>query len=123
MTVLASLAGIVVTLFAIFHLIRYINRSNILLCASAVRRRSFADDRLFRDLSNAIGGVKFVDQFAFPDAKKRRVTEIQALVPYQDGKEGLERWTVQHEADSCVYLVKLIPDGAGGTSFSVEKDG
>lgn len=123
MTVLVWLAAVVAALFVLFHLIRYINRSNILFYSSAVRRCSFADDGLFRDLVNAMGGVKFVDQLTFPDAKKRRVTEIQALKPYQDGKDGLERWTVQHESESCAYLVTLLSDGAGGTTFSVEREG
>ena len=123
MTVLAWLAAIAAVLFVLFHLIRYVNRSNILFYSAAVRRGSRADDRLFRDLVNAMGGVKFVDQLSFPDAKKRRITAIRALKPYGDGQDGLERWTVQHETESCAYLVTLLPDGAGGTTFSVEKEG
>lgn len=123
MTVLVWLAASVAVLIGLFDLIRYINRSNILFYSRAVRRCSSADDRLFRDLVNAVGGVKFVDQLAFPDAKKRRITGIRALKPYQDGKDGLERWTVQHESGSCAYLVTLLSDGAGGTTFSVEREG
>lgn len=122
MTLLVWVVAVVAVLFALFHLIRYINRSNILFCTSAVRRGSSADDRLFRDLPNAVGGVKFADQLTFPDAKKRRVIEIRALKPYQNGKDGLERWTVQHESESFAYLVTLLSDGAGGTTFSVERE-
>lgn len=122
MTILTWVVAVVAVLFVLYDIIRYINRSNILFYSSAVRRRSSADDRLFRDLVNAIGGVKFVDQITYPDAKKRRLTEIQTLKPYQDGKDGLERWIVQHESDSCAYLVTLLSDGAGGTTFSVEME-
>jgi hypothetical protein len=88
-----------------------------------VRKMSYADNRLFRDLLSAIGGVKFADEVSFPNAKTRTITKIEAVVPYDNRQTGVERWTIQHDGqDSCTYLVKLIPDGRGGTSFTVQKD-
>ena len=91
--------------------------------APEVRKMSYADDRLFRDLLNAIGGVKFADEVSFPNAKERRITAIEALVPYDNRKTGIERWTIRHDGqDSCSYLVRFIPDGRGGTTFTVQKE-
>jgi hypothetical protein len=122
MTAIVALVVVLVLLFGAFHLVRYINRANLLLHASAVRRCSSADDRLFRDLAYGIGGIRFTGQLAHPDAKKRRVTSIEALQPDTGQGDGLERWTVAHETGSNRYLVTLRPDGAGGTMFAVEKE-
>lgn len=87
-----------------------------------VRKMSYADNRLFHDVLNAIGGVKFADEQFFPNAKERRITGIEAIVPYDNRKTGVERWTIQHDGqDSCPYLVKFIPNGRGGTQFTVQR--
>ena len=88
-----------------------------------IRKMSYADNKLFRDLLSAIGGVKFADEVSFPNAKERRITGIEAIVPYDNHKTGVERWTVQHDGqDTCLYIVRFIPDGHGGTQFTVQKD-
>jgi hypothetical protein len=88
-----------------------------------IRKMSSADDRLFRDLLNAIGGVKFADEVSFPDAKQRKITAIETIVPYDNRKPGSERWTIQHDGqDFASYLVRFNPDGRGGTTFTVQKD-
>jgi len=104
---------------------------------------SCADNTLFRDVLNGIGGVGFADQTFFPNAKERRITKIDVIVPYSyhrpnsafglvgilaaqphdAPKTGVERWTIQHDGqDTYSYIVKFIPDGFGGTQFSVQKD-
>ena len=88
-----------------------------------IRKMSYADDRLFRDMLNAIGGVKFADEVSFPNVKERKITAIEAIVPYDNRKPGIERWTIQHDGqDTCSYMVRFIPDGRGGTTFTVQKD-
>jgi hypothetical protein len=97
--------------------------SSKLLYTPEVRKASFASDRLFRDLLNAIGGVKFADEVSFPEAKERRITRIESIVPYDNRQTGVERWTVQHDGrDTCSYMVKFFPDGRGGTRFTVQKE-
>jgi hypothetical protein len=94
-----------------------------LTCSPEVRKMSYADNRLFRDMLNAISGVGFFDEVLFPNAKERKVIKIQAIVPYDNRKTGVEYWTVQHDGqDSCSYIVNFIPDGRGGTTFTVKKD-
>jgi hypothetical protein len=88
-----------------------------------VRKMSYADNKLFHDMLGSIGGVGFADETLFPNAKVRTITNIEAIVPYDNRKTGIERWTVQHDGqDSCSYIVKFIPDGAGGTTFTVQRD-
>jgi hypothetical protein len=97
--------------------------SSSLTYTPEVRKMSYADNRLFHDMLNQIGGVGFADQAIFPDAKIRTITKIEAIVPYDNRKTGIERWTIQHDGqDSCSYIVKFIPDGGGGTTFAVQKD-
>jgi hypothetical protein len=88
-----------------------------------VRKMSYADNRLFGNLLSGIGGAAFTDEVFFPNAKERRITRIEAIVPYDNQKTGVERWTIQHDGqDSCSYILKFIPDGSGGTQFTVRKD-
>jgi len=84
---------------------------------------SDADNRLFHDLLTQIGGVKFADEVIFPKAKNRAIVKIDVIVPYDNRKIGIERWTIQHDGfTTCSYIVKFIPDGNGGTQFTVQKD-
>ena len=88
-----------------------------------VRKMSYADDRLFRDLLTGIGGVGFADVTMYPRAKQKALTRIEVLTPYDNKKTGVERRQIQHDGqDTAAYLVNLIPDGRGGTSFTVRKD-
>ena len=97
--------------------------SSKLTYAPEIRKMSSADDRLFRAMLNAIGGVKFADEVSFPNAKERKITAIETIVPYDNRKTGIERWTIQHDGqDTSSYMVKFIPDGRGGTTFTVQKD-
>jgi len=84
---------------------------------------SAADDRLFRDVFGGPGGVGFADRVMFPQARAKKITKIEVVVPYDNHHPGSERWTVEHDGrDSCAYLVKFLPDGHGGTTFSTQKD-
>jgi hypothetical protein len=88
-----------------------------------IRKMSYADNKLFRDMLTGIPGVKFVDEVIFPNAKERQITQIEAIVPYDSHKTGVERWTVQHDGrDTCSYIVRFIPDGRGGTTFAVQAE-
>jgi len=89
----------------------------------AVREQSTADERLFRDVLTQRGGVGYADFVLYPQAKQMALMSIQVITPYDNHKTGVERWTIQHDGqDSCTYLVKFIPDGSGGTTFTVQKD-
>lgn len=88
-----------------------------------VRAMSFADGRLFRDILMSRGGVGFADFVLYPHAKEKTLTSIQVITAYHNNNTGEERWTIQHDGqDSCSYIVTLIPDGRGGTTFTVQKD-
>jgi hypothetical protein len=92
-------------------------------CSEDVRKMSYADERLFSDLMTKPGGVGFAECVIYPNVKLGMITKIEAIVPYDNHKIGIERWTVQHDGqDTCSYIVKLIPDGHGGTDFTVQKD-
>ena len=94
-----------------------------LSCAPEVRKMSYADDRLFRDVFGGMGGVGFADEVMFPNAKDKKITKIEAIVPYDNHKVGIERWTIQHDGqDTSSYIVRFIPDGHGGTTFQTKKD-
>ena len=97
--------------------------SSSLTYTPEIRKISDADNRLFGDLLTQIGGVGFADEAIFPNAKSRAIVKIDVIVPYDNKKTGIEHWTVQHDGlDTCVYIVKFIPDGSGGTQFTVQKD-
>src|SRR5215831_7572309 len=88
-----------------------------------VRKSSYADDRLFQDMIHALGGVDFVDRVMFPKATQRALIRIEVITPYHSGQAGVERWTIQHDADTTAsYIVRFIPDPKGGTTFAVSKD-
>ena len=88
-----------------------------------VRKISYADERLFHDLLTGSGGVGFADVTMYPRARQKALTRIQVLTPYDNKKTGVERWYIQHDGqDTAAYLVKLTPDGHGGTSFTVQMD-
>ncbi len=88
-----------------------------------VRKQSMADERLFRDVLMQRGGVGYADFVLYPNSTQKALTSIQVVVPYDNHKTGVERWTIQHDGqDSCTYLVKFIPDGHGGTTFTVQRD-
>ena len=85
-----------------------------------VRKQSFASDVLFNDLINGETGIGAADKFFFPDAEVRKVTEIKVEVPYNNKETGVEHWTVQHDGKgSSTYILKLNPDGHGGTTWSI----
>jgi hypothetical protein len=88
-----------------------------------VRKSSHADDRLFNDMTHAIGGVDFYDRVVYPKATTRVLTRIEVITPYDNHQTGIERWTIQHDGDtSASYVVRFMPDGKGGTDFAVSKD-
>ena len=88
-----------------------------------VAKQTTADDQLFRDLLTDKGGISFADFALFPNVKERIVTNIKVIVPYDNHKTGVERWTIEHVGQgSCSYVVRFIPDGSGGTTFTVQKD-
>src|SRR5262249_37812615 len=91
--------------------------------AADVRKSSFASDRLFNDLTHAIGGVDFADRVSFPNVTTRILVRIEVITPYDNHQTGMERWTIQHDGGTTAsYIVRFVPDGKGGTNFAVSKD-
>ena len=85
-----------------------------------VRKMSFTDSTLFKD---SLNGLIIYDQMHYPNAKVRAVEKIEVIVPYDNSRIGLERWIVTHDGqDPATYIVKMFPDGKGGTNFNIGKD-
>jgi hypothetical protein len=88
-----------------------------------VRKMSTTDETLFRDLLTKPGGVTHADMVLYPRSQQKTLTRIEVLTPYDNRRTGQERWFIQHEGgETTAYLVKLIPDGRGGTTFTVQRD-
>ena len=88
-----------------------------------VQKQSFASKVLFHDLVSAPGGVAMADEAFYPKAKERKIVKIEVIVPYDNKKVGVERWSIWHsESETVAYVVNLVPDGQGGTDFGVGKD-
>lgn len=84
---------------------------------------STTDDTLFRDLLTKPGGVAHADMILFPRSQRKTLARIEVLTPYDNRQTGQERWFIQHESgEPTPYLVRLIPDGRGGTTFTVQRD-
>jgi hypothetical protein len=84
---------------------------------------SSADQRLREDLLTRTGGVGFVDYVIYPNAKQRKLTRIEVVTPYDNVKMGEERWFITDESGkSRSYFVSFIPDGRGGTTFTVKHE-
>jgi hypothetical protein len=86
--------------------------------APKVRAKSMCGDVLFNDVLNMPGGIRTWDEINFPNAKQRRVVDIEVVVPLSSARSrtGVERWTVERDGKgACYYTVELIPDGSGGT--------
>jgi len=92
--------------------------------ADGVRGQSFASDALFRDLMLGVGGVGIADQVYFPSVAERKLVRIEVVVPFDNQRVGIERWTISHGPNLyATYTVRMVPDGEGGTNFglSLEK--
>jgi hypothetical protein len=88
-----------------------------------VEKSTTAGPVLFRDLLSKPGGVGFVDYTLYPRSYKKRFTRIEVLTPYDNVKTGEERWFITDEhGQNRSYLVRLIPDGRGGTTFTVRHE-
>jgi|SRR6266550_421813 len=88
-----------------------------------VRKMSSTDETLFRDLLTKPGGVAHADFVSYPRSKQKTLTRIEVLTPYDNRQTGQERWSIVHEdGETAAYLVKLIPDGRGGTTFTVQME-
>lgn len=88
-----------------------------------VRKMSTADETLFRDLLTQRGGVAFADMIFYPHSQRKTLTRIEVLTPYDNHRVGQERWFVEHEdGTTTAYRVRFIPDGRGGTTFTVQRD-
>ena len=62
------------------------------------------------------------DMRFFPHAQVRKVVNIKSVVPYKKGQTCVEIWTVEHDdGNVSSYTVKYIPDGHGGTSFTIRR--
>ena len=95
----------------------------MLTCAKATRKMSFASDALFNDMLGGIGGAGMADTARYPQAKSRSVTKIEVIVPYDNVRTGIERWTITHDGDQAIaYILYFVPDGHGGTNFGVKLD-
>lgn len=96
---------------------------NALNYSAETRRQSMADNVLFNDMLNGMGGIGFMDRVFFPDAKTRTISSIEVVKPYDGKSSGEERWTILHDDNtSQSYTVKYKSDGQGGTYFSTSKD-
>lgn len=94
-----------------------------LIYTPEVRRLSYADDRLFRDMVTGIAGVDFYDRVSFPKSTHRSLVGIEVVTPYDSRQTGVERWSIQHDGDvTATYIVRFMPDGRGGTNFAVARD-
>lgn len=81
-----------------------------------VRIKSMCDDMLFEDVTNGAAGVRMIDRINFPEARNRRVVDIEVLIPPGGERNAVERWTVTREGGgTCYYTVTLVPDSTGGT--------
>ena len=81
-----------------------------------VRIKSMCDDVLFEDVTNGAAGIRVLDRVNFPQARDRRVVDIEVLIPPGGERNAVERWTVSREGGgTCYYTVRLLPDGTGGT--------
>jgi len=88
-----------------------------------VRKASFASDELFHDLLSAPHGVGQADAHAFPKAIERKLVRVEAFVPYDTKRTGIEVWTIQHApGDTVSYILTLAPDWQGSVTFEVELD-
>ena len=88
-----------------------------------IRNSSSTDEKLFVDLFGAPGGVGFADKTLYPNARNNEIVQIEVITPYDNEQVGVERWYVQHDQNEKVsYLVKLTPDGKGGTIFTVQPE-
>ena len=84
---------------------------------------SFAGDILFKDMLSGIGGAGFADTVRFPQAKTRTVTRIDVIVPYDNIRTGIERWTITHDGNQLTaYILYFVTNGRGGTNFRVKMD-
>ncbi|WP_444916876.1 hypothetical protein [Microbulbifer sp. JMSA003] len=93
--------------------------SSTLNIQAEVRAASQTDEQLFRDVLWAPGGVGFIDKVLYPNAKSSELIKIEVITPYKGEGQGIERWHIQHDGkDIVTYLVKLNPDGNGGTFFA-----
>ena len=94
--------------------------SSTLNVSPEVRQSSNADETLFRDILAAPGGVGFIDKVLHPNAKSSTISIIEVIAPYSGNEQGIEKWYVTHDnSDTAIYLVKLNPDGNGGTFFTI----
>lgn len=94
----------------------------MLTCTPEVRTK-YQDGVLTGMLFEDRDVVSVADIKFFPHARVRKVVNINPVVPYKKGGTCVEVWTVEHEdGNICSYTVKYIPDGHGGTSFTVSKD-
>lgn len=87
-----------------------------------VRKMSTTDDTLFRDLLTQKSGVAFADMVFYPHSKQKTVTRIEVVTPYDNHRVGEETWFIEHE-DGIItaYRLRFIPDGRGGTTFTVQR--
>jgi hypothetical protein len=81
-----------------------------------VRIKSMCDDVLFDHITNGAAGIRMLDRVNFPQARDRRVVDIEVVIPPGGDRNAIERWTVAREGGgTCYYTVTLIPDEMGGT--------
>ncbi|MDD2762377.1 MAG: hypothetical protein PHE83_00220 [Opitutaceae bacterium] len=84
------------------------------------RKMSYIDDALFKD---SLRGLLILDTLSYPNVKTRAVVRIEVIEAYDYHRIGLERWIVTHDGQKpAAYIVKMVPDGRGGTNFNVGKD-
>ena len=88
-----------------------------------VQKMSTASETLFRDLLAKPGGVAHADMLFHPRSQQKTLTRIEVLTPYDNRQIGQERWFIEREGgETTAYLVRMIPNGRGGTIFTVQRD-
>ena len=88
-----------------------------------VRKGSFTSDELFHTLLSAPHGIGQEDAHAFPNAIERKLVRIEAFVPYDTKRTGIELWTIQHApGDNVSYILTLAPDWQGSVAYEVVQD-
>lgn len=84
--------------------------------APEIKMKSMANEQLFYDMSEGAAGVNVIDSINFPTAKNREVVDIEVIMPAGSFRNGVERWTIQHDGESeCYYTITLIEGQSGGT--------
>ncbi len=81
-----------------------------------VRVKSLCSEELFSSVLDGAGGIRQLDEMHFPNATRRKLVNIEVVIPYGGPRKGVERWAVERDGfGTCFYTVFLVPNKTGGT--------